>query len=100
MFSERYLRDLYSFNDKRLGVQFGLLCVKANLPPGEVAKVLGVSRMTLYNWFRGNAVRSKNIERIEELMDIINSNLSLNSLPVQSHKEAKQFIKSNVIGKL
>jgi len=100
MFTERYLRDLYSFNNKRLGVQFGQLCVKANLPPSEVAKVLGVSRMTLYNWFKGKALRSKNIERIETLTEIINNNFELNTLPVQSHKQAKEFIKLNVSGKI
>jgi|TARA_R110000822_G_scaffold172328_3_gene311987 hypothetical protein len=100
MYTERYLRDLYSFNEKRLGVQLGRLCVSANLPPSEIAKVLNVSRMTVYNWFRGGAVRSKNVDRIEVFMRLVEDNIQAEKLPVQSYKEAKLFIKDYMLGKL
>lgn len=100
MFTERYLRDLHTFNDKRLGVQFGKLCAKANLPPSMIAGVLGVSRMTIYNWFKGKALRNKNIDRLELAIDIIEDHLDQNNLPVNTHREAKEFIKNNLDGKV
>ena len=88
------------FNEKRLGVQLGRLCASANLPPSEIAKVLRVSRMTVYNWFKGGAVRSKNVDRIEIFMRIVEDNVEDQSLPVQTLKEAKLFVKDHLLGKL
>ena len=100
MYTERYLRDLYSFNEKRLGVQLGRLCVSANLPPSEVAKVLQVSRMSIYNWFKGGAVRSRNVDRIEIFMRLVSDYVVRNELPMQTYKETKQFVKDHILGKL
>jgi DNA-binding transcriptional regulator YiaG len=36
-----------------LGVQLGQLCIKRDVPVTDVARSLGVSRQTLYNWFCG-----------------------------------------------
>jgi len=48
------LRDLNSKADKRkLGVRLGKLCIEHNVPVMVVAKRLGVSRTTVYNWFCG-----------------------------------------------
>ena len=48
------LRDLNSKADKRkLGVRLGKLCIKHDVPVAVVAKRLGVSRTTVYNWFCG-----------------------------------------------
>lgn len=99
-YSEKYLLSLNSLNEKRLGVQFGKRCVKANLPPGMVADLLGVSRMSVHSWFRGGPVRNKTIDRIEKLMDIIDEYLEAGELPVSSTIDAKKFIDAKVIDKL
>jgi transcriptional regulator with XRE-family HTH domain len=36
-----------------LGVQLGHLCIAQDVPVTDVARQLGVSRQTLYNWFCG-----------------------------------------------
>ena len=36
-----------------LGVALGRLCIAKNVPVQEVADQLGVTRMTIYNWFCG-----------------------------------------------
>ena len=38
---------------KSLGVALGRLCIKHGVSVSEVAKELGVSRATVYNWFWG-----------------------------------------------
>ena len=38
---------------RHLGVAVGRLCIAQNIPVSNVADTLGVSRMTIYNWFMG-----------------------------------------------
>lgn len=38
-----------------LGVKLGRLCIKHDISTSVVASRLGVSRQTVYNWFRGAA---------------------------------------------
>lgn len=99
-YSEKYLLRLNGLNHKRLGVQFGKAAVKANLPPSMIADVLGVSRMSIHNWFRGEPIRSKNIEKIEKLIDILDQYIEAGELPVSSTIDAKKFIDTKVIDKL
>ncbi len=53
-----------------LGVALGRVCIAKNVPVQEVADQLGVTRMTVYNWFWGESEPSASlIERIESYMD-------------------------------
>lgn len=99
-YSEKYLLSLNGLNPKRLGVQFGKLCVKANLPPGPIAKVLGVSRMSVYGWFRGRPIRDKNVDKVEKLIDIIEKYIVAGELPVPTPDDAQKFISDKIIDKL
>jgi len=99
-YSEKYLLSLNGLNEKRLGVQLGKKCVKANLPPSMIAEVIGVSRMSVYSWFRGSPIRSKTVDRIEKLIDIIDQYIEAGELPVSSTIDAKKFIDTKVIDKL
>lgn len=36
-----------------LGVRLGRLCIERNIPITKVATDIGVTRQTMYNWFRG-----------------------------------------------
>ena len=48
------IRDLNSKADKRkIGVRLGKACIKHDVPVSVVAKRLGVTRATVYNWFCG-----------------------------------------------
>jgi hypothetical protein len=99
-YSEKYLLSLNGLNEKRLGVQLGKLCVKANLPPSPIAKALGVCRMSVYGWFRGRPIRSKNIDKVEKLIETINGYIESGELPVPSSIEAQKFISDKIIDKL
>ena len=99
-YSEQYLLSLNGLNEKRLGVQLGKLCVKANLPPKLIANALGVSRMSVYSWFRGKPIRDRNIDKVEKLMDILGGYFEAGQLPVPSTIDAKIFIDTKVIDKL
>jgi predicted transcriptional regulator len=99
-YSEKYLLSLNGLNEKRLGVQLGRKCVKANLPPSMISKALGVSRMSVYSWFRGSPIRNKTVDKIEKLIDIIDQYIEAGELPVSSTIDAKKFIDAKVIDKL
>jgi transcriptional regulator with XRE-family HTH domain len=54
------LRDLNAKADKRkIGVRLGRFCIKHDIPVSEVAKDMGVSRATVYNWFCGVSAPQK-----------------------------------------
>lgn len=52
-----YSLRLYTCNaaadPESLGVQLGQLCIAHDVPVTDVARRIGVSRQTLYNWFCG-----------------------------------------------
>lgn len=48
------------------GVALGRFCIDRNIPVAQVAAALGISRMTVYNWFSGYAKPTReNLEAIE-----------------------------------
>jgi transcriptional regulator with XRE-family HTH domain len=62
------LRDLNDKADKRkLGVRLGKLCIKHDVPVVVVAKRLGVSRATIYNWFCGVSTPQQSAVGLVEL---------------------------------
>ena len=53
-----------------LGVQLGKICVKNDIPVTDVAEFFNVSRMTVYNWFKGKAVVSgEHADRMKKLIE-------------------------------
>lgn len=57
--------------DQRLiGVKLGQICVKNDIPVTDIADFFKVSRVTVYNWFKGVAVVSgKHVERMNKLIE-------------------------------
>jgi transposase len=51
-YSPRFLVELNNLDEEKLGVRLAKACVNADLPITDVAKVFGVSRMTIHSWFR------------------------------------------------
>lgn len=52
---------------KSLGVALGRVCIRASISVSEIADSFGVSRMTVYNWFKGVAAPHHSyVEQIRE----------------------------------
>jgi hypothetical protein len=52
-----------------LGVKLGVICVDRDIPVADVAQWMGVSRMAVYAWFRGESVVSNTHEaKVRELI--------------------------------
>ena len=54
-YSQSLVRANKEASAKSLGVALGRLCIAKGVSVISVAKTFGVSRMTVYNWFKGNA---------------------------------------------
>lgn len=53
----------------KLGVQLAKVCIENNIPVHDVADFLKVSRVTVYNWFKGKTnVLGEHQEKIEKLI--------------------------------
>ena len=51
-------REIKEANQTLLGVKLGTLCLDRDIPVTDVAEFFGVSRVTVYSWFRGKTVVS------------------------------------------
>jgi hypothetical protein len=52
-YSSRFARTVNSADTSKIGVQLGNLCVERDIPAADVAAHFGVTRATIYNWFKG-----------------------------------------------
>ena len=55
-YSLRLLHGNRKASKKRFGVRFGRHCIDSNISVIEVVEKLGVSRQSVYNWFKGGEV--------------------------------------------
>ena len=62
--------EIKSADSQLLGVQLGRVCINKDIPVSDVASFFGVSRMTVYSWFRGKTIVSgKHAEKMTKLVD-------------------------------
>lgn len=51
------------------GVMLGRMCIAQEIPVSDVANFFGVSRMTIYKWFKGQEIpRKKHVEKITDVL--------------------------------
>ena len=76
--SNEFKEQLKINDSKFIGVDLAKVCVEYNFQIINLAKVFGVSRMTIHHWFRGAHVRRRNCLKISEFLDFINTYPSYN----------------------
>jgi hypothetical protein len=105
-YSQSFLIELNSFDEDRPGVLLAKACVNADLPIIEIAKVFGVSRMTVHSWFRGSPIRDKNAIKIKKFLKALEEEWTsqlenhTEELPISSIKQARAFLESKIIPKI
>ncbi len=52
-YSSRFIKTVNMADTGKLGVQLGNLCIEHDMPAQDVAEHFGVTRATIYNWFKG-----------------------------------------------
>jgi predicted transcriptional regulator len=93
-YSDKFLIAMNQADPYRAGVALAKACVKANLPAKYVASALGVTRMTIYSWFRGKPIRDKNQRVVEVFTEIVEGDIDKGVLPAKSILEAKEYIET------
>jgi transcriptional regulator with XRE-family HTH domain len=54
-YSQSLAQTNKSVSAKSLGVALGRICIEQGISVQAIAAVFGVSRMTVYNWFKGDS---------------------------------------------
>lgn len=68
-YSQNLVNANKRLDTKSLGVALGRMCIKHNISVRKVAEALGVSRMSVYNWFLGASVPDRTrTEQIEQFI--------------------------------
>lgn len=68
-YSALTIREVQEANPTLLGVKLARICIDRNIPVSDVAEFFGVSRVTVYAWFRGKAVVSgKHADKMQKLL--------------------------------
>lgn len=68
-YSSRLIEHNKNASTTHPGVMLGRLCIAQDIPVTDAAQFFGVSRMTVYKWFRGEEMpRKKYIAKIEEVV--------------------------------
>lgn len=75
-----------------LGVVLAKACVKANMPLKLVAKLFGVSRMTVHSWFRGGEIRAGRRSLIIAFLKVLEEDTARGVLPLADFKAAKDYV--------
>lgn len=62
--------EIKSADSSLLGVKLGRVCLNKDIPVKDVAEFFGVSRMTVYSWFRGKTlVSGKHSDKMKKLLE-------------------------------
>lgn len=93
-YSESFLIEVNQLDAERTGVKLAKACIAANIPALYVASAMGVSRMTIYSWFRGKPLRDKNMQLANKFIDLVNEDLVQGNLPTANTLIAKSYTTS------
>lgn len=68
-YTTKFVKAVNEADQTKVGVQLGQLCIKNDIPVAHVAEFLGVTRMTVYHWFKGETnVLKAHQEKIDKLV--------------------------------
>jgi hypothetical protein len=68
-YTTRFKRTVESADQTKLGVQLAKVCIQNDIPAIDVAEFMGVTKMTVYHWFKGKTnVLGPHKEKVEKLI--------------------------------
>jgi len=91
-YSEQFMIRVNQLDPDRTGVKLAKLCIKGNLPAFHIANLMGVSRMTVHNWFNGLPIRDKNEQKAKKLLRIFEEDFTSGVLPVATIEKARNYL--------
>jgi len=91
-YGEGLLLSLNRLDENNLGARLAKVCIEAKLPAVHVAKVFGVSRMTVHAWFRGGEIRSTRRGLVESFISLVIKDIEEERLPAANIADAKAYL--------
>jgi transcriptional regulator with XRE-family HTH domain len=68
-YASKFVQAVEAADETKLGVRFGRVCIKNEIPVKDVSELLKVSRVTIYNWFTGKTkVQGEFIDKIQKII--------------------------------
>ena len=98
--SQQYIARIDQLDDEKYGVRLAKASIAADIPMSYLAKVFGVSRMTIHSWFRGSPIRENNVIKIKKFLSILKQQWEFNDdnyLPVKNTQQAKKLIDQKIL---
>lgn len=95
-YSDKFILELKQQDPDDPGIALALACVEGNIPASYVASALGVTRMTVFSWFRGGKMRTKILHKVEVMTDLIESDTAKGRLPVKTRAEARAYLEEMI----
>lgn len=69
-YSRRIVAEIEQADTSKIGVRLATLCLEKDIPVKDVSEYLGVSRVTVYAWFRGKTnVPERLSAKVQSLID-------------------------------
>lgn len=69
-YTEAFVDEVRAAAQDKVGVKLALICIERDIPVVDVAEFLGLTRTTIYSWFRGRTnVPTKHFDKVQELVD-------------------------------
>jgi len=92
-YSDKFMLNLMDESrEDTLGTSLAKLCIHAKIPAKYAASALSVSKLTVYNWFRGNKIRERYVPVIHAFMTLIDKDMEAGVLPCKTSADAKSYI--------
>jgi transcriptional regulator with XRE-family HTH domain len=73
-YTGKFTRIVNDADQTKIGVQLAKICIQNNIPATDVAEFMGVTKMTVYHWFKGKTnVLGPYKEKVEKLIQKLSS---------------------------
>jgi len=96
-YSQRFVLGVQQGDRSHPGTRLAMACIRANIPAIHISKVLGVSRVTVFSWFRGKTIGLKEKSAtVDSLASLIENDLKLGVLPAANTTVAKKYLSALV----
>lgn len=68
-YTAAFVAEVNAAPSDQIGVQLARICIAQDIPVVRVAEFLGMTRATIYSWFRGRTrVPPKHLSRVQEFI--------------------------------
>lgn len=73
-YNSKLIKIVNEADQTKLGIRLAQACIKNDISVSEVAEFMGISRISVYNWFKGGGIKKELHEKIEKLITKLDSN--------------------------